>query len=85
MSLGDRAKRSAQRARAGRPSGLAGFAYRALSRGAVPRGPSTPVRREAAHVWDERSHDGHDDAHLADLRAELSRELDRLAHPPEGS
>jgi hypothetical protein len=90
MSLGDRARRSAQRARAGRPAGLAGIAYRALSRGGaagrhVVAAASAVTTRESAHVWDERPHDGHDDGELASLRAELDRELDRLTRPPQES
>jgi hypothetical protein len=93
-SFGERARASVRRARAGKAAGLTGFAVRSAdvlrrftgadaAAGTRSRRPVMRRHGESAQIWEERSHDGHDDRQLAALRAELDRELGRLARPPD--
>jgi hypothetical protein len=82
VSLGDRVRQSARRAREGR-GGLAGPLLARLGYG----GPWQPIAAPAAEPlgppdpWVEQPADAYDDRQLAALREELSTELDRLSRP----
>lgn len=88
MSLSDRIRRSARRARDGRGGGLAGPVLARLGYGGATPGQAEPEPERArgpaprrSDPWEERLADGHDDDQLAALRDELDTELDRLSRP----
>jgi hypothetical protein len=85
MSLGDRLRASARRARVGRGGGLAGPLLARLGvDGPRPHGAEAQQRAERetrSDPWQEQPADAYDDAELAALRDELNTELDRLSRP----
>ena len=85
MSLGDRLRTSARRARAGRGGGLAGPLLARLSvddRAEPDIATDTDAQAEpVSDPWQEQPADAYDDRQLAALRQELDAELGRLTRP----
>lgn len=87
MSLGDRLRTSAQRARAGHGGGLAGPLLARLSVGTRAEPDTEPDTEPAANAerasdpWQDQPADAYDDRQLAALREELETELGRLTRP----
>jgi hypothetical protein len=90
VSLGDRLRLSAQRARDGRGGGLAGPVLARLGVDAPQAQPdAAPVpgtepiggKGDRVDPWREQPADAYDDDQLAALRDELETELSRLTRP----